>query len=354
MIQMKKLAIYLIVLLTVILAGCGSKGSNTVQGENTNGSEEKSVTLKLAHQWAAPQGEKGDYRSLLAERFAKEVEKASGGSLKIQVYPANSLVKAGEQFDTLKSGAIDLAIWAPFYDAGKVPEFSITLLPGIIQSYDQAWQWKDEEVGTVLNGLLEENGVRNLVWGWGTMAIASKNKEIILPEDVKGLKFRGAGKDTELMLSEQGAGITSMASSEIYSALQTNTIDATLTSLDSFLSYRIFEVVKYFNYTGDNAFLYSANPLVISNNSWENKLSDGQRKILEEVSQDLQGWVKEAAIESNRETAQIFRDNGVKVHEMTPEESQKWFEAAQPVVEEFASLSEKAKELVNAARKLHQ
>ncbi|MCM3668677.1 TRAP transporter substrate-binding protein DctP [Mesobacillus maritimus] len=352
MVTLKKIAVYLIfVLLLGLIAGCGdNQSASSSEGDGNS----KSVTLKLAHQWAGPQNGTGDYRSLLAERFAEEVEKASDGSIKIQVFPANSLVKATEQYDSLNSGAIDMAIWAPFYDAGKVPEFSITLLPGIIQSFDQAWQWKDEEVGKEFNRLLEDNGVKNLVWGWGTMAIATKNKEVISPEDLKGLKIRGAGKDTEKMLSQLGAGITSMASSEIYSALQTNTIDGTLTSFDSFLSYRIYEVVDYFNYTGGNSFLYSANPLVISNHAWENKLSSEQQQIIEKVSADLQDWVKETAIESNSETVQVFRDNGVKVHEMTPEESQEWFDAAQPIVEEFAQTSDTANELVEAAKKLHK
>jgi TRAP-type C4-dicarboxylate transport system substrate-binding protein len=358
-----KMFFFLLVLILSmgLIAACGSSEVSNTSNESDSGSNEasenegktesKPVTLKLAHQWATPTNGEGDYRSVLAEKFAEEVNKASNGNIKIEVYPANSLIKPGEQFGALNKGSLDMAVWAPFYAAGKVPEFSITLMPGIIQSFDQAWQWKDEEVGQELNSLLEENGVKNLVWAWGSMAIASKgDNKIVNPEDVNGLLFRGAGKDSEKMLESLGAGISSMPSSEIYSALQTNIIDGTLTSFDSFLSYRIFEVVDHFNYTGNNAFMYATNPLVISKHAWDNKLSEEQQKILVQASNDLQDWVKQAAIESNNDVAGIFRDAGVEVHEMTAEESKKWFEASQPIVEEFASISDRARRLVEAAK----
>lgn len=53
-------------------------------------------------------------------------------------------------------------------------------------------------------------------------------------------------------------------------------------------------------------------------------------------------------------TANVFRENGVEVHEMTQEESKKWSEASQPVVDEFAEISDTAKQLINAAKKLHK
>jgi TRAP-type C4-dicarboxylate transport system substrate-binding protein len=344
----------------LFLAGCGAaETTNETKEVKNNGASEESesqpVTLKLAHQWAKPVDGKGDYRSVLAEKFAEEVKKQSNGSITIEVFPSNSLVKPDEQFTALNRGSIDMAIWAPFYAAGKVPEFSITLMPGIIQSYRQAWEWQDAEVGQKLNSLLETNGVRNLVWAWGTMAIGSTgDNKIIYPGDVKGLTFRGAGKDSEKLLEAQGAGITSMPSSEIYSAIQTNILDGTLTSLDSFMSYRLFEVVDHFNYTGENAFMYSMNPLVIGNQAWENKLSKEQQEIITNAAASLQGWVKDAAEASQEDAAKVFRENGVEVHDMTAEESKKWFEAAQPVVEDFAAISETADQLIEAAKKLHK
>ena len=83
--------------------------------------------------------------------------------------------------------------------------------------------------------------------------IQSKIRQIRLPEDVKGTKLRAAGKKFEYMLKEAGASITSMPSSETYHALSTGVIDTMLTSSASFVSYRLYEVLKYINVPRDNA-----------------------------------------------------------------------------------------------------
>jgi TRAP-type C4-dicarboxylate transport system substrate-binding protein len=356
-----KLVILMLVLSLVglSLVGCGAAGDKTASssGNETSKSSEKSsgsepVTLKLAHQWAAPTGDKGDYRSLLAVKFAEEVEKRSNGSIKVEVYPANSLTGPKQQFDALNKGSLDMAVWAPFYAAGKVPEFSISLMPGIIKSSDQAWKWKDAEVGKEVESLLEENGSKILIWTWAPTTFATVgDKKIIDPKDIAGLKFRGAGKDSEKMFENLGAGIVSMPSSEIYSALQTKVLDGTLTSYDSFMSYRLYEVVDHFYYPGNNApIMYAMMPLVISKKTWDNRLSDEQKNMIQQVSDELQDWVVNQG--GNEEVAQVFRDHGVDVYEITQEQAEAWYEAAQPTVDAFAASSDRAKRLIEAARSL--
>ena len=56
------------------------------------------------------------------------------------------------------------------------------------------------------------------------------------PDDVKGMKFRAAGKAFEQMLRAAGASITSMPSSEIYSGRQTGVLDGAITSSSSLVS----------------------------------------------------------------------------------------------------------------------
>ena len=65
------------------------------------------------------------------------------------------------------------------------------------------------------------------------------------PDDVKGLQMRAAGKSFNQLLAGAGASIASMASSEIYNAMQTGVLDGANTSSSSFVSYRIYEQVKY-------------------------------------------------------------------------------------------------------------
>jgi TRAP-type C4-dicarboxylate transport system substrate-binding protein len=66
------------------------------------------------------------------------------------------------------------------------------------------------------------------------------------------------------MLKEAGASITSMPSSETYHALSTGVIDTLLTSSASFVSYRLYEELKYINAPRDYSIWYMAENLIVS------------------------------------------------------------------------------------------
>ena len=86
---------------------------------------------------------------------------------------------------------------------------------------------------------MAEDDVMVLVHGYLAGGFVGKEKCITSPSDVAGLQTRAAGKSFEQMLVGAGASIASMASSEIYSAMQTGVLDAANTSSASFVSYRI-------------------------------------------------------------------------------------------------------------------
>ena len=81
--------------------------------------------------------------------------------------------------------------------------------------------------------------------------------------DDVGLKTRAAGKSFEQMLASAGASIASMASSEIYNAMQNGRFQAANTSSSSFVSYRIFEQVKCYTPAGD-ALWFMYQPLLMN------------------------------------------------------------------------------------------
>ena len=92
------------------------------------------VVLKASHQFP---GGKGDVRDEMVQIIAKEVEKANVG-LKIQVYPGQSLVKAKEQWGAIVKGQIDMTALPLDYASGRHPQFSATLMPGLVKNHDHA------------------------------------------------------------------------------------------------------------------------------------------------------------------------------------------------------------------------
>ncbi|RIK17693.1 MAG: hypothetical protein DCC50_00880 [Acidobacteria bacterium] len=195
------------------LTACGSGSGDGGDGDP--------VILRLSHQWpdVGADGE-GDHRAIIAQRFAEEVNERADGELEVQVFPNASLVKSTEQFSAMTSGSIDASVFPLSYAAGQVPAFDITLMPGLVRNHAQAEAWETSAIGESVEAITEENGVKILVWMWGSGVFATKGDPIVTPDDVRsGMVMRGAGAATEEVLEAAGAGITSLPSTEIYTAL---------------------------------------------------------------------------------------------------------------------------------------
>jgi TRAP-type C4-dicarboxylate transport system substrate-binding protein len=305
------------------------------------------TTLKISHQFAD-----GDVRDQLVKTFAANVSKKLGKDFTFRIYPASSLYKPKEQWDAMKQGSLDLSVYPLDYAAGKLPELSITLLPCSVASLKQAMGWRDKPIGQRIEKLVEANGVKILVWAWLDGGIGCGVRQVILPADAKGLKMRAAGKKFEYMLKEAGASITSMPSSEIYHALSTGVLNACLTSSSSFVSYRLYEQLKFMNVPRDYAIWYMAEPLCMSMKTWK-RLKPEQQKVFEEVAQDLErNWVVPHFSKDTQVLIDEFTKAGVKLHYMSKGEFDQWQEFARKTAwKNFEETVPKGKELLDLAVK---
>ena len=223
------------------------------------------ITLKASHQFP---GGKGDARDEMVNLLAKEVEKANVG-VKIQVYPGQSLYKAMEQYKPLVEGQLDITSLPLDYAAGFVPEFSITLMPGLVKNHEHAQRLNASPFMKDIKKLLNDQGAIVLADAWLAGGFASKNKCITNPESIKGQVTRAAGPMFEEMLVGAGASISSMASSEVYQGLQTGVLNAVNTSSQSFVSFKLFEQVKCITPPGKYALWFMYQPLLMSKKSFD-------------------------------------------------------------------------------------
>jgi TRAP-type C4-dicarboxylate transport system substrate-binding protein len=322
------------VVLTALFLLCG--------GIVVKGSEARE--LKISHQFT-----EADARNALAVEFAKRVEKMTKGELTFKIFPSSALFKAMAQYDAMAKGALDLSIFPLAYASGKIPQLEITLMPCIIADVDQGMAWKNKEIGKRVAKICEDKGMKILTWLWYGGGIGSRGKPVIQPQDAKGLKFRAAGKYFEYLLNTQGASITSMASSEIYMALQTKVLDACMTSAESFISYRLYEQLEYFNSPENYSVWYMGEPLVISTKTWAS-LTPGQQKAMETVGVELEKMSRDDAVSANKEVTKVFTDKNIKVHLMTKDEWQTWKKLAEETAwKQFAKDVPGGKELLDLA-----
>ena len=218
------------------------------------------LVLKASHQFP---GGKGDVRDDMLQLIAKEAQAANVG-LTVQVYPGASLFKPNQQWDAMINGQLDMSLFPLDYASGKVPAFSATLMPGLIRSQDRAKRIDASPFMTDVRAEIEKNGVMVLSDAWFAGGMAAKGKCILLPDDLKGMKFRAAGPTFAAMWEAAGASIVSPPSNEIYNAFQTGVVTGTDTSLGTFDSMRLYEVTSCLTAAGDNALWFMYEPVLMS------------------------------------------------------------------------------------------
>ncbi len=291
------------------------------------GSAQAETVIKISHQFPAASDESGDFRDRLARKFAAEVEKRTKGELKFQVFPSGSLVKTTAQFSALRKGTLDMSVLPLAYGGGEVPEVNLTLMPAMITSYEQAYRWKNAPIGKELERILDTKGIKIITWVWQAGGFASASKPVVTPEDAKGLKIRGGDRTMELVLKEAGASVVSLPSSELYTAMSSGVLDATMTSSTSLISFRLYELSKSVTSARDRTIWFMFEPLLISKDTW-NKLTPAQQKIFTEVGASLEKFAIDAAKADDQRMAEVYAKAGVKVVDMNEATFNRWREIA--------------------------
>lgn len=281
------------------------------------------VLLKASHQFP---GGKGDPRDEMVQIIAKEVKAANVG-LDIQVYPGASLFKPGEQWNAMVRGQLDISSFPLDYASGKVRAFGATLMPGLVRNHERAARLNNSPFMKDIKAQIEKNGVLVLADAWLAGAVASKEKCIRKPDDIKGLKIRSAGPTFAAMWQEAGASIVSIPSNEVYNALQTGVADATDTSAGSFVSFRLYEQVKCITAPGDNALWFMYEPVLISKKSFD-RLNKQQQEALLAAGKKAQDYFVTESKGLDDKLVKTFKDHNVEVVTLTPQEYDAWIEVA--------------------------
>lgn len=280
------------------------------------------VELRLSHQWSDK-----DIRHKVAAIVADEVA-AAGVDLDIKIFGSKSLFKPREQYKPLSRGQLDMTVLPLSYAGGQQPSYNLTLMPGLVKNHDHAARLSASPFMESLEAKMADDDVMVLVHGYLAGGFAGKDKCITNPSDVKGLQTRAAGKSFEQMLAGAGASIASMASSEIYNAMQTGVLNAANTSSSSFVSYRIYEQVKCYTPAGDVALWFMYQPLLMNKSKFES-LNTDQQNALMSAAEKAEAYYLEEAKKQDAASAKVFADAGVEIAEMTPADFEDWRALAQ-------------------------
>ena len=295
------------------------------------------VILKASHQFP---GGKGDARDEMVNIIAKELEIAKVG-MEVRVFPSSSLYKAMEQYKPLTEGQLDITSLPLDYASGFRPEYSATLMPGIVKNHEHAQRLNHSPFMSDIKAILKQEGVIVLADAWLAGGFASKTKCITNPESAKGQVTRAAGKMFEAMLVGAGASISSMASSEVYTGLQSGVLTGVNTSSESFVSFKIYEQVKCITPPGKFALWFMYEPILMSQKSFD-KLNDKQKDAILKAGKVAEAYMAKAAAGLDANMEKVFKEKGVQIAYMTQADYDAWLKIAKET--SYKQFAEKVKD----------
>jgi TRAP-type C4-dicarboxylate transport system substrate-binding protein len=294
----------------------------TAAGALLFGATANADMLRLSHQWS-----KQDVRHEVAQIVADEVA-AADVDLEIRIFSSKSLFAPREQYTPLSRGQLDMTVLPLSYAGGMQPAYNLTLMPGLVKNHDHAARMNDSPFMEAIEAKMAEDDVMVLVHGYLAGGFAGTEECITAPEDVEGKQMRAAGKAFEQMLAGAGASIASMASSEIYNAMQTGVLDAANTSSSSFVSYRIYEQVACYTPAGDVALWFMYQPLLMNKTTFEG-LTEAQQDALMAAAEKAEAYYLEEAKKQDANSVEVFEKAGVEIAHMTQEQFDAWRAIAQ-------------------------
>lgn len=305
--------ILVIVLSCGLLVGCA-------------GGEQESTTLTVAHVL----NETHPYH-LAWMQVAKLVEERTDGGLRLEVFANGTLGNERDIIEGMQLGIVDLSCMSTGALASFSPAFMALDLPFIFDSRESAYKVLDSEIGEELLVSLEDSMLTGVAfWENGFRNISNNQHDVIVPEDVKGLKLRTLENELQIdTFATLGANAIPMAWGEVYTALSQGTIHGQENPLAIIYLNRIHEVTKHITLTGH---FYAAAPVVMSKKNLE-KLSPEYQEILLEAIREVTDYERELSQQSDIDYLQALEEEGIDVIEEIDKDL--WLEAVQPVYEQY-------------------
>ncbi len=263
--------------------------------------------LKWAHVY-----EVGESYHKQAVWAAEEVKKRSAGRINIEVYPASMLGKESDINQGLGLGTVDIIYTGMAFAGRAYPPMSIASGPFIFRDFAH---WQAFRNGPIFKELAagyegKTNGNHIVGYTYYGQRHMTANKQVLKPEDMKGLKIRVPDAPLFLMFPKAvGANATPIAFAEVYLALQNGTVDAQENPLPTIDAKKFYEVQKYIMLTGH---ITESLVTIVAGGVWA-KLPEADRKIVSDVMWEASTRSTNDIVEAENALVTDFAKRGVSV-----------------------------------------
>lgn len=322
----KKLMLLVVMVMMIVVSACGSDDSDSSSDGKDSG-DKKTIRAGIGLNENHPQ-----YKGLL--EFKEIVEEKTDGAIEVETYPSGQLGDDRTMAEGLQLGSLEVTIPSTAPMVNFVPEMAVFDFPFLFPDVETADAVLDGPVGQKFLDMFDDQDIKALAyWENGFRDITNSKHAIESADDFDGLKIRTMENDLHLeAFRELGANPTPMAFGELFTAMQQGTVDGQENPVATIYLEKFYEAQEYVSTTNH---IYSPFVFLIS------------KPFFDELSEDEQQIVSEAALEAGKFERQLIREDadenfkaleeeGMEVTEISPEDRQEMQEIVKPIVDKYS------------------
>lgn len=254
---------------------------------------------------------------LAALKFAEEVHRRSQGRVEVKIYPNEQLGNEMDMIISVMTGSLDLVITGESLQNWSVPYAVLCATPYAVRNSEHMRKIVDGPVGKAIEEqILHNTGLKTIAWYERGARNLTSNYPVKHPDDLRGMTIRVPGVTLFVKTwSALGAKPTPMAFSEVFTALQQNTIHGQENPFALIKSAGLYEVQKYCSLTRHiKSWIY----LVIGNEKFQSMPVDLQKIILESAK-EMQKFEHQLFLSQEEQDSLFLKEKGMEFIEVDKE-----------------------------------
>jgi tripartite ATP-independent transporter DctP family solute receptor len=336
--MMKKMLALSLSACILTLVGCSSqattnKGSSPSSTPTEKQPEAKTANAKVMKIGLTEANDTVTVREL--KKFGEKVEKETGGSVKVKVYPDGQLGSNDATISGLKGGTIQATMMSPGTLSPTAKSFFALDLPYLFKDEQTAYRVLDGPVGKELLDSLSGTGMVGIdYWELGYRNLTNNKREVKTIDDIKGLKLRTLQNKVHIdFWGKLGAAPTPIDFTELFTSMAQGVVDGQENPAGLIKAKKFNEVQKYLTLTEH---LYSPNVFLISQSFWDS-LSDKEKETITKVAEEVKVEQRKLNQQEDKDAMEYLKQHGMQVTELTPEEKQKFIDKARTLYQDYSS-----------------
>ena len=251
-------------------------------------------TARLSFHWGT------DHESaVMSTKFANEVNRRSGGKLKVDVFPNGQLYTIRQITGALSAGSVEIGGVVTHNQFSSIDkDWNIVQFPNMFTSIEQQRRFLAESPeGRALRQrvLAKANLVHLAYVPVGPYVTFSSKSDMNSVASMKGLKARSLAASERPGFAARGMSVVSLSTEEVYTALQNGMIDTLATVPTAVKAYAWWDILKF----AQLPYSVYADSELMANAAWFNGLPKEVQTLLLEVGRDISKEATDGSMSGN-------------------------------------------------------